>query len=177
VADTDELSSILAGLKGAPWKGTAFRVMLGEYPPDRENTQGARWNPPELAAIYTSLEAATAIAEVNYHLANQPRPIRRDVRKTLYELRIHLSAVLDITPALQKLEKLGLGRAQIFAADMRISQEIGRLVAWLGFDGLIAPSGRADGTNLVIYPSRASIELYSFEEVEQKMLPSGSFEP
>jgi hypothetical protein len=51
MADRSSLDSILASLKSSTWSGWVFRVMLNDYPPDRENTQGARWNPPDIAAI------------------------------------------------------------------------------------------------------------------------------
>jgi RES domain-containing protein len=53
--------------------------MLNDYPPDRENIQGARWNPPDVAAIYACFEPAVCIAEVEYNLARQPRPVKRDL--------------------------------------------------------------------------------------------------
>jgi RES domain-containing protein len=163
VAEHEEVANVLGSLKSSSWSGTVYRMMLGENPPDRENTQGARWNPPDLAAIYTSLKPETAIAEVEYNLARQPRPVRPDLRKTLYELSVALGAVVDLSSVLPDLERLGIGRDQLFSDDMKISQEIGRAIAWLGFDGLLVPSARADGMNLVIYPSRATPESYRFE--------------
>jgi hypothetical protein len=56
MVDGSSLENILASLQSSPWSGKVYRVMLNDYPPDRENTQGARWNPPDVAAIYTCLE-------------------------------------------------------------------------------------------------------------------------
>lgn len=113
-----------------------------------------------MAAIYTSLQAATAIAEVEYNLARQPRPVRPDLKKTLYELEIRLSAVVNLAPALRELEALGMGRLQLLADDMRVSQEVGRSVAWFGHDGLLVPSARAAGDNLVIEPGGRQCSLW-----------------
>ena len=146
-----------------------FRVMLNDYPPDRENTQGARWNPPDIPAIYTCLEPAVCIAEVEYGLARQSRPIKPDLRKTLYQIDVALSAAVDIGPILPELESIGIGKPQMFADDMKVSQEIGRLATWLGFDGLFVPSARGAGNNLVIYPGRAG-DSYKFEVVDEKRL-------
>jgi RES domain-containing protein len=170
VAEIDDVENILASLKSNSWSGTVYRLMLGENPPDRENTQGARWNPPELAAVYTSLKAETAIAEVEYNLAHQTRPVRRDLRKTLYELHVTLAGVVDLSPAMQAFARFGIGLDQLFSDDMKISQKIGRSIAWLGFDGLLVPSARAEGMNLVIYPSRANAESYRFEIGPKKQL-------
>lgn len=164
------IERLLESLEAGPWEGTVYRVMLGEAPPERENTLGARWNPPEVAAIYTSLQAAAAIAEVEYNLARQPRPVRPDLKKTIYELEIRLSAVVNLSPALRDLEALGVGRSQLFADDLRATQEVGRSVTWFGYDGLFVPSARAEGDNLVIYPSRANSETYRFEVRSRKLL-------
>jgi hypothetical protein len=64
MAEGSSLENILASLQCSMWGGQVFRVMLNDYPPDRENTHGARWNPPDVAAIYTCLEPAVWIAEV-----------------------------------------------------------------------------------------------------------------
>jgi RES domain-containing protein len=58
-----ELLDRLQALTPAPWSGQVFRHMFGSYPPDAENTRGARWNPPGVAAIYTSLTREGALAE------------------------------------------------------------------------------------------------------------------
>jgi RES domain-containing protein len=143
--------------------------MLNDYPPDRENTLGARWNPPDVAAIYTCLEPAVCIAEVEYGLARQSRPVRPDLRKTLYQIDVKLSTAVDLVPILPDLKAIGIGTAQLFADDMKISQEIGRLATWLGFDGLFVPSARSQGRNLVIYPGRVN-DTYAFTVIDQKAL-------
>jgi len=43
------LENAVASLQGAAWSGRIYRVMLNDYPPDRENIQGARWNLPDVA--------------------------------------------------------------------------------------------------------------------------------
>ena len=167
MVDRRSLGDILASATSCAWSGKAFRVMLNDYPPDRENTQGARWNPPDTAAIYTCLEPAVCIAEVEYGLARQPRPVRADLKKTLYELEVSLAAVFDLRPLLDELATVGIGHAQLFADDMALSQEIGHLVTWLGSDGLLVPSARHTGTNLVIYPNRAT-DAYRFEVIDRQ---------
>ncbi len=169
MAGATSLENVLASLQSSAWSGRVYRVMLNDYPPDRENTQGARWNPPDVAAIYTCFEPAVCIAEIEYSLARQPRPVKRDLRKTLYEIEVTLAAVVDLTPLLPHLDRIGIGSAQLFADDMKTSQEIGRLITWFGFDALIAPSARYEGRNLVIYPGRTN-ESHSFTIVNQETL-------
>ena len=163
------LESILASLEGKAWSGRAFRVMLNDYPPDRENKRGARWNPPDIAAIYLCLEPSVCIAEVDYGLSRQPRPIKPQLRKTLYEIDVSLAATVDLAPILPELERIGIGPAQLFADDMKFSQEIGRLVTWFGFDGMLVPSARSRGTNLVIFPDWTD-ESYRFDVTHQRIL-------
>jgi RES domain-containing protein len=169
MAGATSLENALASLQSISWSGRVFRVMLNDYPPDRENTQGARWNPPDVAAIYTCFEPAVCIAEIEYSLARQPRPVKRDLRKTLYEIEVTLAAVVDLGPLLPQLDEIGIGPAHLFADDMKTSQEVGRLVTWFGFDGLIVPSARHGGKNLVIYPGRTN-ETYSFTTINYKPL-------
>jgi RES domain-containing protein len=166
---TTSLENALASLQSIAWSGRVFRVMLNDYPPDRENTQGARWNPPDVAAIYTCFEPAVCIAEIEYSLARQPRPVKRDLRRTLYEIEVTLAAVVDLAPLLPQLDTVGIGTAHLFTDDMKTSQEVGRLVTWFGFDGLIVPSARYEGKNLVIYPARTN-ESYTFATISQKVL-------
>jgi RES domain-containing protein len=159
------LEEILATLKRRAWSGRVFRLMLEDYPPHRENTLGARWNPSDLAAIYVSLAAETAVAEIEYNLKRQPRRVNPRLRKTLYEIEVSLAAVVDLEEVLPELGRIGIDRTQLFADDLKASQEIGRLVAWFGSDGLLAPSARAAGKNLVIYP-RWTGDGYRFEVVK-----------
>lgn len=58
-----ELLDKLDKLRADQWQGEAFRHMFGDYPPERENQRGARWNPAETPAIYTSLTREVALAE------------------------------------------------------------------------------------------------------------------
>jgi RES domain-containing protein len=169
MAGATSLENALASLQSSAWSGSVYRVMLNDYPPDRENTQGARWNPPDVAAIYTCFEPAVCIAEIEYSLARQPRPVKRDLGRTLYEIEVTLAAVVDLAPLLPQLDKIGIGTAHLFADDMKTSQEVGRLVTWFGFDGLIVPSARSEGKNLVIYPGRTN-ETYSFTTTNRKTL-------
>ena len=170
MVDSSRIEQVLAALTPCPWSGSVFRVMLAGNPPERENQVGARWNPPDLAAIYTSLQAQTAIAEVEYHLSQQPRPVRPDLRKTLYEIRAELSAVTNIVEVLDDLIGAGVSRDELFADDWRISQDVGRLSAWFESDGILVPSARASGLNLVIYPSRVNFETYRFEIIRSESL-------
>lgn len=46
---------------------------------------------------------------------------------------------------------LGLNRADLDSPDFSACQRIGAHAAFLGYDAIIVPSARADGTNIVIF--------------------------
>lgn len=135
----------------APWEGVVFRHMFGSFPPERENVRGARWNPPETPAIYASLDRATAIAEADYHINLQP--IRPQARRVVYRIEVALNYVLDFSDA-SRLSQLGLSEESLVSVDHSECQSIGGAVEWLEHDGLLVPSARTNGINLVIFPHR-----------------------
>lgn len=162
-----ELLDHLQAIDPSQWAGQAFRHMFGDYPPDAENTRGARWNPPGIATIYTSLTREGALAEAEHQIAVQP--IRPRARRTIYTLELTLASVLDLTdPAL--LQSLGVGPTDLTAYDMTACRQLGGAAHWLQHDGLLLPSARSNNTNLVIFPSTrspdASFEILNAEPVK-----------
>jgi len=124
--------------------------MLAGRPPDTENTRGARWNPPGVAAIYLSMTREGALAEAEYHLSLQvPRP---RIRRTLYEVRATLGSLLDLTDR-STLAEMGVGSAELDDPSMTACQAVGGGAAWLGRDGVLVPSARSEAANLVIFPA------------------------
>ncbi len=146
--------------------GVVYRHMFARLQPTLENTGGARWNPKGTAAIYTSLERETALAEAEFRMALYP--VRPSKGRTLYELRVRASRVVDFR-APELLAELGLTPERLQDPDdYRLCQEVGGGVAFLGCGGLLVPSARrSGGTNLVIYPVRppsdAEIEILRTE--------------
>src|SRR5579863_4567349 len=122
--------------------------MFANNPPTRANELGARWNPPGVPAIYCSLDHATALAEGNYAVAVQS--LRPTVKRTIYNLRVHLEKVLDLSSR-SKLLELGIGEVELSDVDHTGCQRIGGAVEWLEHDGLLVPSARTSGLNLVIF--------------------------
>jgi len=66
MAGATSLENALASLQGAAWRGRIYRVMLNDYPPDRENIQGA---------------SATSLPS-RLHSSVQPYPLISDYRGT-----------------------------------------------------------------------------------------------
>jgi len=135
---------------------TAYRVLVLRPGQDRatatdfvrENTLGARWNPPGVAAIYSSLERETAGAEGAHLMAlNIPTG-----RFHLGELALHLERVVDLRTE-ERLASVRVTREDIESNDHTSCELIGSACAWLGMSGLLVPSARRwPELNLVIYP-------------------------
>jgi RES domain-containing protein len=163
-----EMLDTLQSAAVSSWEGTVYRHMFGAYPPARSNTTGARWNAPLLAAIYTSLERETALAEAEYAIASQP--LRPKAKRMLYTIRVALQNVIDLT-APDLLPQLGITADVLSAVDQSLCRFIGGAVTWLGHDGLFVPSARwAGGTNLVIYQQDPSSDV--FEVVAEEVIAS-----
>jgi RES domain-containing protein len=159
-----DLLDALQALEAVPWEGLVYRHMLADYPPERSNTRGARWNPPEVAAIYTSLARATALAEAEYRFSLEP--FRPRAKRTLYTIRVKLAAVLDLSRH-DLLEKTGIKRPDLEGPDFLACQTVGGAVNWLGYDGLLVPSARSSGNNLVLYElNRAAEAVFSVVDAE-----------
>lgn len=143
-----------------------FRHMFAAFPPERENVRGARWNPPQTPAIYTSLARKTAIAEADYYIGLQP--IRPSARRIVYRIEVTLNSVLDLSDS-QTLSELGLNDDLLASIEHSNCQMIGGAVEWLEHDGLLVPSARAEGVNLVIFPNRKKPD-FQFDVLDSEEL-------
>lgn len=145
---------------------TVWRHMFNDNPPELSNYRGARWNPAGLAAIYTSEQRETAVAEGQHAMDSQP--LRPKARRFVYELRVTAKKVLRIRES--DLVALGLSRADLESADFAACQRVGAHAAFLGYDALIVPSARADGANVVIFidelAADADFDRVSVEQIE-----------
>jgi RES domain-containing protein len=150
------------------WQGRVFRHMIGAAPPERANRGGARWNPRELDALYTSTTEKTAKAEGDHLISSQSVPPRAP--RTIYELEVAITNLLDLTDK-ARLAAIGISENDLDAIPWEACQRIGGAVAWLGHDGLLVPSVRdSAGTNLVIFtsnqPPEAEIQVCAQREVK-----------
>jgi RES domain-containing protein len=148
------LLQALARITPSPWRGKVYRHMFADYPPERENTLGARWNPPQVPAIYTSLSRDGVLAEAEYQISTEP--LRPQVKRTVYQLSVRLSSVLDISqPGV--LAAVGLAPRHLAQPDQANCQMVGGAAEYLEHDGLLVPSARLAGAvHLIIYPNRQS---------------------
>jgi RES domain-containing protein len=167
-----ELLDLLQATKAEPWKGVVYRHMFASYSPTLENTRGARWNPRGVAAIYTSVERETALGEANYRLSLEP--LRPRARRAIYSIRVTLHHVLDLR-SMKLLQQIGIDDSCLGGVDLSACQQVGGAAAWLDHDGLLVPSARGPGGNLVIFPAKRSsdavFEVIASEIVEESTLP------
>lgn len=49
------------------------------------------------------------------------------------------------------LKSLGVGDAELVADDQLACRRVGGAAAWLGYDGILVPSARVAGVNLVVF--------------------------
>ena len=126
-------------------EGVVWRQVFEPTAVLRANLRGGRWNPPGVEALYASLDPDTVAAEIQYLSDQQPVPITR--QRTTHSLKVRLSGVADLLAA-------PMGPAFGYSydpTDADTCAEIGAAAAWLRLAGLIVPSVRATGANLVVF--------------------------
>jgi RES domain-containing protein len=159
-----DMLDVLQSAAVSAWEGVVYRHMFGRHSPARANTEGARWNAPGLAAIYTSCERDTALAEAEYSISLQP--LRPRAKRTLFTIRVSLRNVVDLT-ATHLLPQLGITDDVLASIDHAPCRTIGAAVNWLGHDGLLVPSARRrGGTNLVIFQQDLATSAFEITDEE-----------
>jgi RES domain-containing protein len=115
---------------------------------------GGRFNPPNaFGALYTSLEAPTALKEVAKGLRLRgidPEQFPEDAY-WIYELEVRLGAVLDLTDP-DVLQKSGFQQDSLTGTNVNETREIATQARERGYDALLVPSAAAPHSkNLVIF--------------------------
>jgi RES domain-containing protein len=137
----------LSALEPRAWSGTVWRHTFADNPPDKTNARGARWNPPGVEVLYTSLDRSTAIAEADHLIEIQP--VRPRAKRTIHRLEIGLKFLLDLSDR-ALLATLGVDDEALSSDDHSRCRAVGGAAAFLHFDGIIVPSARTPGHNIVI---------------------------
>lgn len=146
-----ELLDAIERLPARPLEATVWRHTFGDNDPEQANTGGARWNPRGVDALYASLERDIAIAEGDFRV--QLEPLRPRAKRVVHGMRARLASVVDLTDD-ATLASVGLSRADLADLRMEKTRAVGGAAEWLGRDGMLVPSLRAKGTNLVIFPKQ-----------------------
>lgn len=141
--------------------GEVFRATRRGLDPLTPSTRGGRWSPREelggtdsVATLYTSCTREGALAEIAFHYAQlTPFPSKSVL---LHCLRVTTSKTLRLLQA--DLVTLGVLLEEYATLNYRVTQKIGAAVAFLGCDGLVAPSARWPCENLMLFPTNDSAE-------------------
>lgn len=153
-----QLLDALEGLPQRPFRGEVWRSVKAGRDPVTCWRSGGRWDDKTFDVLYTSLTRKAAIEERRFHLyQGQPIPPSK-IDYELYEIEVSLESVvtfsdLDALGAIG-LDTSGYGTASYFEKDQEYprSQEIAEACAFLGADGVIAPSARDhNSSNLIVF--------------------------
>lgn len=138
--------------------GEVFRATGVTADPLAPSVNGGRWAPRagdgiDVPVLYTSLERDGALAEVvSYLMMLTPLP-----SKPLKVARLGVSTAKTLRLVRAGLSGLGVDPARYGERDYRHTQNVGAALAFLGLDGLIAPSARWSCDNLMIFTSNSSL--------------------
>ena len=161
-----DLLERLEGFDKEPFEGIVHRVVWSDGSPlQGSSVPRGRWNSPDsgFEVLNTSLASEGAGAEFEaFWSLFQERPDRQASR---WKLRVRLKSVGELD--FEQLYELGVGQADYRGRDYSRTQEISDALNYLGCDGLIVPSARYDGRNLVIYVQNLDKDRF-LEEVESR---------
>lgn len=160
----------LSALAIERFDGEVFRATGASADPLAFSFNGGRWSPPardglEVPVLYTSMERNGALAEVvSYLTLLTPLPSR-----PLKVSRLGVSTTKTLRLARAGLDGLGVDMTQYGERDYSQTQRIGAALAFLGLDGLIAPSARWRCDNLMIYQSNHPLN-QRLEVIEEEQI-------
>lgn len=150
VAPDPALLARLERCAKSPFEGIVHRVVWSGANPVQGSTSGrGRWNSPEgrFEVLNTSLEGDGARAEFEAFWALfEQRP---DRPASIWRLKVRLKRVVQLE--FGDLERLGVTRSDYARRNYARTGAISHVVGCLGCDGLVVPSARYDGRNLVVY--------------------------
>ncbi len=128
---------------------TVWRVVRQARDPLLCRPSLGRWDLGHFDVLYTAFDPDGAISEMYFHLSRQPVFPTEPVF-TLNEIEVSTRSTLKFAD-LTEFATLGVDPADYSDILYERTQEIGDAAAFLGFDGLIAPSARWDCLNLAIF--------------------------
>ncbi len=137
---------------GVSFDGEVWRIVREERDPLQGYAAGARWDPGVFEVLYTSLMREGALAEIHFHLNRQP-VFPSKIRSVLHRIAVKTRRTLRLAD-LAAVASLGVPADSYGSLSYERTQEIGDAAAFLGFDGIIAPSARWPCQNLVLFTER-----------------------
>lgn len=162
-----DLLDALDAHEGASFEGEVWRIVREEREPLQGHPSLARSDPGTFDVLYTSLEREGALEEIHFHLSRQP-VFPSKIRSVLHRILVRTQRTLRIAD-LAALEGLGVSPETYGSLSFERTQEIGDAAAFLGFDGILAPSARWPCQNLVLFTERftpADLRVVNSEPVD-----------
>jgi RES domain-containing protein len=155
----DRLLDLVGGIEGQPFDGAMWRVVhQGRKLLDGSRGSG-RWNTSEMSVLYGASIPDGAIAEIHFHLSRGQSVFPSRIRHDLFELTVRARQTLVLAD-MDQLRQLGVEDSRYRELLYTRTQEIAAAAAFLGFDGLIAPSARGDCQNIVLF-----LDVIDLEEI------------
>lgn len=151
------LLDALEEIKGIGFAGNIWRVVRSQRSVFDGSRGSGRWNPSDLEVLYAAQEADGALAEIHFHLSLGQRIFPTRIQHTLYQLSVKMGQTLHLVD-MDALIALGVEPSRYGEMLYHRTQEIADAAAFLGFDGLIAPSARWTCQNLVLFLDSFNIE-------------------
>lgn len=146
------LLDMLDAHEAVAFEGDVWRIVREERNALQGYPAAARWDPGSFDVLYTSLEREGALAEIHFHLTRQP-VFPSKMRSLLHRISVRTRRTLKLAD-LSALEALGVSRETYSGLSYERTQEIGDAAAFLGFDGVLAPSARWPCQNLILFIDR-----------------------
>lgn len=152
------LLDTLDKIRQQPYRGIVWRSVREGRDPLACWRSGGRWDDGTFDVLYTSETREAALEERRFHLyQGQPIPPSKPLYE-LYELRVSLEAVM-LFDGRDRLAALGLdmnryGQLSYLEREQEYprSHEIAEACAFLGADGVLAPSARdPKSNNLIVF--------------------------
>lgn len=149
--DLDLLDTIDA-FPRLPLSAELWHIALEGRDPALGRASLSRWCDGTFDVLYTAFDRDGAIAEIHALLSLQPVFPSR-TRWFAHKLRISAAQTLKLAD-LPTLARFGVDTTRYADRDYSRTQPIANAAFFLGFEGLIAPSARWQGLNLVAFTQR-----------------------
>lgn len=162
-----ELLDILDAHEGVSFEGDVWRIVRDGIDVLQGYPAKARWDPGTFDVLYTSLAREGALAEIYFHLSQHP-VFPSLLRSRLHRISVRTRKTLKLAD-LAAIKALGVSAETYASLSYDRTQEIGDAAAFLGFDGILAPSARHNCQNLVIFCDRftpADLTVIESEDVD-----------
>lgn len=144
-----DLLDALEAHQGVSFEGSVWRIVRQERDPLQGYPAAARWDPGTFDVLYTSLSREGALEEIHFHLSRQP-VFPSKINSVLHRIAVRTQRTLRFADV-AALQGLGVAIDLYGELSYARTQEIGDAAAFIGFDGILAPSARWPCQNLVIF--------------------------